>query len=62
MCFNDCCRHKLLVQVAKVTGCGKVFTAESADDLAIKLFTNVSLGRGAQLPFDVVSFPIFQRD
>uniref|UniRef100_A0A1B6JV90 Cytoplasmic tRNA 2-thiolation protein 2 n=1 Tax=Homalodisca liturata TaxID=320908 RepID=A0A1B6JV90_9HEMI len=46
-------RYNLLIQVAKVLGCNKMFTAETADDLAVKLMTNVSLGRGAQLPYDV---------
>uniref|UniRef100_A0A1B6KH68 Cytoplasmic tRNA 2-thiolation protein 2 n=1 Tax=Graphocephala atropunctata TaxID=36148 RepID=A0A1B6KH68_9HEMI len=46
-------RYNLLIQVAKALGCNKMFTAETADDLAVRLMTNVSLGRGSQLPYDV---------
>ncbi|XP_054279048.1 cytoplasmic tRNA 2-thiolation protein 2-B [Macrosteles quadrilineatus] len=46
-------RSNLLAQIARLLGCNKIFTAETANDLAVKLITNVSLGRGAQLPYDV---------
>ncbi|PSN31223.1 Cytoplasmic tRNA 2-thiolation protein 2-A [Blattella germanica] len=46
-------RNKLLLKVAKHLKCTKIFTAETTSNLAVKLLSNVSLGRGAQLPLDV---------
>ncbi|XP_012261021.2 cytoplasmic tRNA 2-thiolation protein 2-A [Athalia rosae] len=46
-------RQKLLISVARSLGCCKIFTADGATDLAIKILSNIALGRGAHLPLDV---------
>ncbi|KAJ9593306.1 hypothetical protein L9F63_015126, partial [Diploptera punctata] len=46
-------RNRLLLKVAKHLKCTKIFTADTMSHLAVKLLTNVSLGRGSQLPLDV---------
>ncbi|KAF6201615.1 hypothetical protein GE061_004008 [Apolygus lucorum] len=46
-------RYNLLYLVAKKLGCNKLFLAETSDHLAIRIISNVALGRGAQLPLDV---------
>ncbi|XP_067001617.2 cytoplasmic tRNA 2-thiolation protein 2-A isoform X2 [Anabrus simplex] len=46
-------RHKLLFIIAEQLKCNKIFVAETGTHLAIKLMTNLSLGRGAQLPYDI---------
>lgn len=46
-------REKLFLSVARNLRCCKIFTADGADDLAIKILSNIALGRGAHLPLDV---------
>lgn len=46
-------RRKLLISAARSLGCCKIFTADNSTDLAIKILSNMALGRGAQLPLDV---------
>ncbi|XP_015584915.1 cytoplasmic tRNA 2-thiolation protein 2-A isoform X2 [Cephus cinctus] len=46
-------RQRLFVLVAKKLGCNKVFVGDNATDLAIRILSNISVGRGAHLPFDV---------
>nr|CAD7423817.1 unnamed protein product [Timema monikensis] len=46
-------RNQLLVRVAKELKCSKVFVGESSTRLAVKILTNVALGRGAHLSLDV---------
>lgn len=46
-------RQNILVSMADTLGCSKIFTAETSGDLAIRLLSNISLGRGSQLFFDV---------
>ncbi|XP_069681595.1 cytoplasmic tRNA 2-thiolation protein 2-B [Periplaneta americana] len=46
-------RNRLLLKIAKQLKCTKIFTAETANHLAVKILSNVSVGRGAQLPLDV---------
>ncbi|CAG2065639.1 unnamed protein product, partial [Timema podura] len=45
--------NQLLVRVAKELKCSKVFVGESSTRLAVKILTNVALGRGAHLSLDV---------
>ncbi|ERE77828.1 cytoplasmic tRNA 2-thiolation protein 2 [Cricetulus griseus] len=45
-------RTHLIVHVARTHGYGKVMTGESCTRLAIKLMTNLALGRGAFLAWD----------
>jgi cytoplasmic tRNA 2-thiolation protein 2 len=49
-------RSTLLLEIAKRLKCPKIFLADVETDLAIKLLSNISLGRGAQLPLDVVRY------
>lgn len=46
-------RNQLLLKIAKKLKCSKIFSADTAHHLAVKLLSNVALGRGAQLPLDV---------
>lgn len=46
-------KRKLLVSAARELNCNKIFTADTSVDLAIKVFGNISTGRGYQLPFNV---------
>uniref|UniRef100_A0A146LLP1 Cytoplasmic tRNA 2-thiolation protein 2 n=1 Tax=Lygus hesperus TaxID=30085 RepID=A0A146LLP1_LYGHE len=46
-------RYNLLYISAKKLNCNKLFLAETSDHLAVSIISNVALGRGAQLPFDV---------
>ncbi|PNF40658.1 hypothetical protein B7P43_G05899 [Cryptotermes secundus] len=46
-------RNQLLVKIAKRLKCTKIFSADTADHLAVKLLSSVALGRGAQLPLDI---------
>lgn len=47
-------RLKLITDMAEHLKCNKIFTAEVGTDLAIKFLSNMSLGRGNQLPLQVV--------
>lgn len=55
-----CCplvpRTHLIVQTARDKGYAKVMMADSLTRVAIKLLTNLSLGRGAYLAVDTVSW------
>lgn len=55
-----CChlvpRTHLIVQTARNKGYAKVMMGESLTRVAIKLLTNLSLGRGAFLAVDTVSW------
>lgn len=55
-----CChlvpRTHLIVQTARDRGYNKVMMGESLTRVAIKLLTNLSLGRGAFLAVDTVSW------
>ncbi|XP_053986584.1 cytoplasmic tRNA 2-thiolation protein 2 [Hylaeus volcanicus] len=46
-------RRKLLVSIAHKLNCNKVFVADTSVDLAIKVLTDVSTGRGYQLSSNV---------
>ncbi|XP_012275888.1 cytoplasmic tRNA 2-thiolation protein 2 [Orussus abietinus] len=46
-------RQRLLVSVGRQLKCNKIFVADNATKLAIRILSNISLGRGAQLPLDV---------
>ena len=46
-------RNRLLLKIARQLKCTKIFTADTISHLAVKLLSNVSLGRGAQLPLDI---------
>ncbi|KAK0074620.1 hypothetical protein PV326_012288, partial [Microctonus aethiopoides] len=46
-------RLKVIVHAAKLLGCNKIFFADDSTSLSICILTNVSLGRGAQLSWDV---------
>ncbi|KDR24498.1 cytoplasmic tRNA 2-thiolation protein 2-A [Zootermopsis nevadensis] len=46
-------RNQLLLKTAKKLKCTKIFSADTASHLAVKLLSNVALGRGAQLPLDI---------
>ncbi|KAG8236612.1 hypothetical protein J437_LFUL017053 [Ladona fulva] len=46
-------RNNLLVAVAKQLDCKKIVLGETGSQLAVQLLTNISLGRGANLPLDV---------
>ncbi|GLH09715.1 Cytoplasmic tRNA 2-thiolation protein 2 [Gryllus bimaculatus] len=46
-------RHKLLFSVAEELDCSKIFVGDCATDLAVSIMANLSLGRGAQLPYEV---------
>lgn len=48
-------KRKLLSKAAKFLNCNKIFTTEVGTDLAIKLLTDFSVGRGDQACFDTVS-------
>lgn len=50
-----CFRRNLLIDVAKHLDCRCVFTPEISEDVAAQLLTNVALGRGFNLPLDIVS-------
>ncbi|GLH09716.1 uncharacterized protein GBIM_14759 [Gryllus bimaculatus] len=55
-------RHKLLFSVAEELDCSKIFVGDCATDLAVSIMANLSLGRGAQLPYEVVDpFSSIQR-
>nr|XP_022917633.1 cytoplasmic tRNA 2-thiolation protein 2 [Onthophagus taurus] len=43
----------LLIKSAKSLGCSFIFTTDLTADIAVNLLTNVSLGRGNQLPLDI---------
>lgn len=49
-------RHNVFTYVAESLKCNKIFTAEIGNDLAVRLLSDISLGRGNQLPLQVVSF------
>lgn len=57
-CFGFVFRQNLLLQAAKKLNCTKIFTAETQTDLATKIIANISLGKGAHVPLDVVMKPI----
>ncbi|CAH0391708.1 unnamed protein product [Bemisia tabaci] len=46
-------RNNLLIQSALTLNCSKILTAETGTDLAVKLMSNIVIGRGAHLPLDV---------
>lgn len=46
-------RQNLLLEIAKLLNCTKIFTAESQTDLATKIIANIALGKGAHVPIDV---------
>ncbi|XP_039281627.1 cytoplasmic tRNA 2-thiolation protein 2-A [Nilaparvata lugens] len=46
-------RYKTLLEAAALLGCSKILTAETLVDTASNILSNISLGRGAQLPYDV---------
>ncbi|XP_075215462.1 cytosolic thiouridylase subunit 2 isoform X2 [Lycorma delicatula] len=46
-------RNNFLLKIASDLGCNKILTAETLVNTASKLLSNISLGRGAQLPFDI---------
>lgn len=46
-------RNHLLLKIAKRLKCTKIFSADTASHLAVRLLSNVALGRGAQLPLDI---------
>lgn len=48
-------RQNLLSQIARRDGFRKVLVGVNATKLAVRLLSNVAQGRGATLPFDVVS-------
>lgn len=48
-------RQHLILHTARINGYSKVMMGDSCTRLAIKLLTNVSLGRGAALAADTVS-------
>lgn len=48
-------RIHLILQTARTRGYAKVMTGESCTRVAIKLLTNLALGRGAFLAVDTVS-------
>jgi len=50
-------RTHLILQTARTGGYTKVMTGESCTRVAIKLLTNLALGRGAFLAVDAVSGP-----
>jgi len=54
ICVSESLRNHLLLKIAKKLKCSKIFSADTAHHLAVKLLSNVSLGRGAQLPLDIV--------
>ncbi|KAH9636537.1 hypothetical protein HF086_014798 [Spodoptera exigua] len=43
----------LLVEFAKKINCSVVFTAETTNTLAVNLLTNLAIGRGSQVQYDV---------
>lgn len=49
-------RQKLILKCASQLNCNKIFTAEVGNDLAVKLLSNFSLGRGDQASFETVGF------
>ncbi|XP_076235411.1 cytosolic thiouridylase subunit 2 [Calliopsis andreniformis] len=49
-------RRKLIVSAARKLNCNKIFVADTALDLAIKVLGDVSTGRGSQLFFNVGFF------
>ncbi|XP_071442179.1 cytoplasmic tRNA 2-thiolation protein 2 isoform X2 [Hetaerina americana] len=46
-------RQNLLMAVAKELGCNKILLGDNGSQLAVKLIANVSIGRGAHLPWDI---------
>lgn len=46
-------RQRLIFSSARKLGCTKIFVADDSTSLAVKILSNVSLGRGAQLSLDV---------
>lgn len=51
-------RYQLYFNTAKSLECQKIFVPECGTDLSIRLLSNVALGRGSQIPSDVVSMEI----
>lgn len=51
-------RIHLILQTARTKGYTKVMTGETCTRVAIKLLTNLALGRGAFLAVDTVSSPL----
>jgi hypothetical protein len=54
VCVSAPLRNQLLLKIATKLKCSKIFSADTAHHLAMKLLSNVALGRGAQLPLDIV--------
>ncbi|XP_015121890.1 cytoplasmic tRNA 2-thiolation protein 2 [Diachasma alloeum] len=50
--FQQKLRNKVMMMAAKSLKCQKIFLANDSTSLAIKILSNVSLGRGAQLSSD----------
>ncbi|KAK5644881.1 hypothetical protein RI129_006181 [Pyrocoelia pectoralis] len=48
----DIYENELLIKVAKHLGCKCIFTPDLGVDIASQLLTNVSLGRGENIPYD----------
>ncbi|RZF42480.1 hypothetical protein LSTR_LSTR004399 [Laodelphax striatellus] len=46
-------RYKALREAAALLGCSKILTSETLVDTASNILSNISLGRGAQLPYDI---------
>lgn len=49
-------RRQLLIKLAKYFHCKFVFTPEISVDVSAQLLTNVSLGRGSNLTYDIVRY------
>lgn len=51
-------KRNLLVEFAKKLNCSVIFTAETTNTLAVNLLSNLAIGRGSQVQYDIVSiFP-----
>jgi hypothetical protein len=48
-------KRELFISCAKELNCNYIFTAETTPKLALNLLSNLSLGRGSQVQYDVVS-------
>ncbi|XKL59694.1 hypothetical protein PGB90_000710 [Kerria lacca] len=46
-------RYQIQFKIARILNYNKIFTAENTTDLSIRVLSNISLGRGLQVSFDV---------
>ena len=49
-------RIQLITKIADQLKFEKVFIADNSTTIAIKVLSNIAIGRGSQIPSDVVSF------